>query len=160
MCIYIHAHTHLDIRWFFHTYLCFLSISFGMPVLPVVKVTRACSTDAQSSGSSNFTAPPVPPSLDLSSVGGLELLARLLISRCIEMERNDGRRYCRHKGEVILYPYFETSISVNFKENEVKCVSWQNQIGSLSPSLFRSHSLSLLLSFSRPLSEIPPSHSP
>ena len=38
------------------TNLCCLSISFGIPVLPVVNVTRACSTTSTSKGSSSSLA--------------------------------------------------------------------------------------------------------
>ena len=63
-----------------YVYLCSLSISFGIPVLPVVNVTRACSTVSTSKG--------------LSSSLALDGKLRSLTSMCIGMARRDGRMYC------------------------------------------------------------------
>ena len=63
-----------------YMYLCSLSISFGIPVLPVVNVTRACSTVSTSKG--------------LSSSLALDGKLRSLTSMCMGMARRDGRTYC------------------------------------------------------------------
>ena len=62
-----------------------------MPVLPVVNVTSAFSTDTQSSGSASFTTAP-PGTLIPSECA--EQPARLCTSSWVLIERRDGSKNC------------------------------------------------------------------